>query len=47
MKFTVLKLPRELLSILNFYADPALLFDDRTFKTIGFFINNVLANFFD
>ena len=40
-KFTALNLPRELLRILNFYADPALFkgglnFDDRLLKAIGF-----------
>ena len=39
-----------MLSILNFYADPALLkdglnLDDRSLKTIAF-VNNVLANYF-
>ena len=41
MKFTVLKLPKELFRILSFYADPALVkdglnFDDRPLKTTVF-----------
>ena len=40
-KFIALKLPRKLLRISNFDADPALLkdglnFDDKPLKTIGF-----------
>ena len=44
--FTGLRLPRALLSILNFCADPTLLddelnFDERPLKSTAFFVNNV------